>query len=95
MRGKLVQLSGQPDGTTLACNPLVAPPKSKSDVDDDDDDRGDTDGKFLSGKVVLVDRGACAFTVKALNIQNAGDEAMIVADNAAGSPPPGLPNRRS
>ena len=35
-------------------------------------------------KVALVDRGVCAFTVKAKNVQDAGAIGMIVADNAPG-----------
>jgi PA domain len=91
VRGKLVLLSGQPDGTSLACNPLVAPPKKDDDGQDDDkDEADDKDGKFLKGKIVLVDRGTCGFVVKAQNVQAAGARGMIVADNVAGSPPPGL-----
>lgn len=37
----------------------------------------------LSGKVALIDRGTCAFTVKALNAQAAGATAMIVANSDA------------
>jgi hypothetical protein len=44
----------------------------------------------LAGKVALVDRGLCAFTVKVKNAQDAGAIAVIAADNVAGSPPPGL-----
>ncbi len=44
----------------------------------------------VSGKVALVDRGTCNFTIKAKNLQNAGAIAALVADNAAGSPPAGL-----
>lgn len=44
----------------------------------------------VAGNIVLVDRGTCGFTVKAINVQNAGGTAMVVADNAAGSPPPDL-----
>jgi MYXO-CTERM domain-containing protein len=36
-----------------------------------------------TGKIVLVDRGACGFKLKALNVQNAGGVGMIVANNAA------------
>jgi hypothetical protein len=85
--GELVVLSGQPDGTSQACSPLVAPAKGSNS---DDRRSGGRDAKFLRGKVVIVDRGVCAFTVKALNVQNAGGAAMIVVDNTAGSPPPGL-----
>jgi hypothetical protein len=44
----------------------------------------------LTGKIALVDRGTCAFNVKALNVQAAGALAMIVADNQPGAPPSGL-----
>lgn len=39
----------------------------------------------LSGKVALVDRGSCDFTVKALNVQAAGATAVIVANNQGGT----------
>ncbi|MFO1222865.1 MAG: PA domain-containing protein [Burkholderiaceae bacterium] len=38
----------------------------------------------------MVDRGSCAFTVKVKNAQLAGARAVIVADNAPGTPPPNL-----
>jgi hypothetical protein len=44
----------------------------------------------VSGKVALVTRGTCGFTVKVKNAQNAGAIAVVVADNAAGAPPAGL-----
>ncbi len=37
----------------------------------------------VAGKVALVDRGACAFTVKAKNAQDAGATAVIIANNQA------------
>jgi hypothetical protein len=49
-----------------------------------------TNAADVAGKIALVDRGVCTFVVKAKNIQNAGAIAVIVADNAAGSPPAGL-----
>lgn len=39
----------------------------------------------LSGKVALIDRGTCAFTVKALNAQAAGATAMVIANNTGGT----------
>ncbi|MDP3668902.1 MAG: peptidase [Telluria sp.] len=39
----------------------------------------------VKGNVALVDRGACGFTVKARNVQDAGARAMVVADNAPGA----------
>jgi hypothetical protein len=44
----------------------------------------------MAGKIAIVDRGTCTFAAKVKNCQNAGAVAVIVADNAAGSPPAGL-----
>jgi hypothetical protein len=44
----------------------------------------------VAGKIVLVDRGVCPFTVKVKIAQDAGAIGVLVADNVAGAPPPGL-----
>ena len=44
----------------------------------------------ITGRIALVDRGTCGFTVKVKNAQNAGAIAVVVADNVAGGPPAGL-----
>ena len=44
----------------------------------------------VNGKIALVDRGTCTFPEKAKFVQNAGAVGVIVVDNVAGSPPPGL-----
>jgi hypothetical protein len=44
----------------------------------------------VNGKIALIDRGVCTFPEKAKNAQNAGAIGVIIADNVAGSPPPGL-----
>jgi PA domain len=44
----------------------------------------------VSGKVALIDRGVCGFAVKTKNAQDAGAVGVIIANSAAGSPPPGL-----
>lgn len=49
-----------------------------------------TNGAAIAGNIALLDRGTCAFTIKALNAQNAGASGVLIADNAAGNPPPGL-----
>jgi hypothetical protein len=41
----------------------------------------------LAGKIALVDRGTCAFALKAAVAQAAGAVGLIVANNASGNPP--------
>jgi hypothetical protein len=41
---------------------------------------------LAAGAIALVDRGNCDFTVKAINAQNAGAGALIVANNVPGTP---------
>lgn len=49
-----------------------------------------TNAGAVAGKVALLDRGTCGFAVKVKNAQDAGAIAVIVGDNAAGSPPAGM-----
>ena len=44
----------------------------------------------VAGKIALVDRGTCGFTVKVALVQAAGAIGAIVVDNVAGSPPAGM-----
>jgi hypothetical protein len=44
----------------------------------------------VSGKIALLNRGVCGFTIKVKNAQNAGAIGVIVGDNVAGGPPAGL-----
>jgi hypothetical protein len=46
-------------------------------------------GANIAGNILLVDRGNCTFLVKALNAQNAGARALLIANNVAGSFIPG------
>ena len=41
----------------------------------------------VRGKIALIDRGTCGFTVKVKNAQNAGAFGVIIVNNAAGSAP--------
>ena len=49
-----------------------------------------TNAAAVAGRIAIVDRGSCAFVVKAANAQAAGAAGLIVANNAAGTPPPGM-----
>jgi hypothetical protein len=41
---------------------------------------------FPAGSIALIDRGSCEFGLKGVNAQNAGAIAVIIANNAPGSP---------
>lgn len=43
----------------------------------------------VKGKVALISRGGCNFTVKVKNAQNAGAVAVLLANNTTGIQPPG------
>lgn len=47
-------------------------------------------GAAVAGKIALMDRGTCGFIVKVKNAQDVGAIGVIIADNVAGTPPPGL-----
>jgi uncharacterized repeat protein (TIGR01451 family) len=49
-----------------------------------------TNAAAVAGNIALIDRGTCGFAVKVKNAQNAGAVAVIIADNAPGSPPAGM-----
>jgi hypothetical protein len=51
---------------------------------------GAADALAVKGNIALVSRGTCTFTVKAAVVQAAGAIGLIVQDNVAGAPPPGL-----
>ncbi|GAA6171706.1 hypothetical protein NBRC116592_13760 [Colwellia sp. KU-HH00111] len=46
-----------------------------------------TNGADLVGKIAIIDRGACNFTVKVKNAQEAGAIAVLVANNKDGDDP--------
>lgn len=71
---------GPPIGSTAVSGALQADPSSARD--------GCTAPlASFAGKIALLDRGNCNFTVKVKNAQAAGALAVVVADNVAGSPP--------
>jgi hypothetical protein len=72
--GEVMPVVDQTNGTGLACTPLSA-----------------INALAVNGKIALVDRGGtCTFSQKAKTVQNAGAVGVIIVDNVAGSPPPGL-----
>ena len=48
------------------------------------DDGGGGLGGFVNGKIVMVDRGGCPFSMKARVAEGRGAAALVVADNKAG-----------
>jgi len=50
-----------------------------------------TNPGVVNGKIALIDRGTCSFTVKVNNAQNAGAIGVVIADNVSGAPPPAMP----
>jgi len=44
----------------------------------------------VSGKIALINRGTCTFTSKAVNAEDAGAIAVIIANNVPDPTPPGL-----
>ncbi len=49
-----------------------------------------TNGSEITGKIALIDRGLCNFTVKVKNAQDVGAVAVVIVDNIQESPPPAL-----
>ena len=44
----------------------------------------------VAGNIAIVDRGACGFAVKAKNAQDAGATGVLIVNNTAQNPPPGM-----
>jgi trimeric autotransporter adhesin len=44
-----------------------------------------TNGAAVAGKIAMIDRGGCAFTVKVKNAQDAGAIGVVIANSAAGA----------
>ncbi len=93
-------VAGNYDVGTAAFGPAVSSPGVTAEVMpvfDTDPDTGlactalsPANAAAVAGKIALVDRGTCGFTVKVAAVQAAGALAAIVVDNVAGSPPGGM-----
>lgn len=76
--------------------PLVGALVAATDTDSDGSGTGDTafdacspltNAGTIAGAIALIDRGTCAFTLKARHAQDAGAIAAIIANNQPGSAP--------
>ncbi|HEU4590706.1 MAG TPA: PA domain-containing protein [Steroidobacteraceae bacterium] len=82
-------------GTAQFGPPVSSPGITADVVLTDDGAAPNTDGctapiNAVAGKIVAIDRGTCAFTIKTKLAQDAGALAVLVMNNAPGSPPPGM-----
>jgi hypothetical protein len=91
------QIAGSYDAGTAAFGPMpTSPGISGSLLLANDGTAPTTDGceafsaGFFAAKIAVIDRGACSFKTKALNAQNANALAVIIVNNVAGGPAPGL-----
>ncbi|HSI51309.1 MAG TPA: PA domain-containing protein [Ideonella sp.] len=75
LKGGMARVIDQADGATG----LACDPLSSANA------------SLVAGKVALLDRGTCNFSVKVKNAQDAGAIGVIVVNNVAGGPPGSLP----
>jgi hypothetical protein len=100
-----LQISGPAAGTAMGSydigaasfGPLLSSPGVYGEIMPAGGPVGDACNAFsaadvlaVTGKIALVNRGTCGFTIKVKNAQNAGAIGVIVADNVTGGPPAGL-----
>lgn len=80
--------SGQTADGVIAIDPTT--PAATCGADPNDGCCPLTNAAAMAGRICVVNRGTCNFNVKAANCQAAGAIGVVVADNAPGSPPPGI-----
>jgi len=71
-------------GTALTLTGVTGPLAVYSDGTAPSGDGCEASTASLTGKVALIDRGTCDFTVKVLNAQKAGAVAVVLINNIAG-----------
>jgi hypothetical protein len=79
--GDVVQYIDAKGGASLACGDPAAPSAPPTPGDP----ANAANAAALAGKIALVDRGTCSFSVKADNARAAGAVAVIVANSATGA----------
>jgi Zn-dependent metalloprotease len=72
-------------GTGTTADVVVAIDGTAPDVNDGCE--AITNGAALAGKIALINRGTCAFTIKVKNAQNAGAIGAVIANVVVGQPP--------
>lgn len=92
--------NGPLSGPYYASDSNFAPPLTGTPITSDlalvEDDEADpydgcgniTNASTINGKIAILRRGDCNFTVKMLNAQNAGAIAVIVVNDVSGDPTP-------
>ncbi|TDR43921.1 PA domain-containing protein [Tahibacter aquaticus] len=76
-------------GASVAANPVTADVVLVNDGSGTATDGCETpfvNAAAIAGKMALIDRGTCDFTIKVKNAQDGGAVGVIIANNAAGLP---------
>jgi len=81
---ELMQCSGSGDatGTVVPVDLNLTPPRASTSGCES----GDFDGVDVTGKIALLQRGSCNFSVKALNAIDAGAIGVIIMNQGNGTP---------
>jgi hypothetical protein len=79
-----------PAGVYGEVMPVTSVPPTTTNPGDACNPLSAVDTLAVSGKIALINRGGCVFTLKVKNAQNAGAIGVIVGDNVAGGPPTGI-----
>lgn len=77
------ELPNPPDVGSLA---IIKNDNTGGSTDPNDGCGNITNAAELNGKIVMIRRGQCNFTVKVKNAQNAGATAVVMVNNVAGAP---------
>ncbi len=77
-------------GAALTATPLTGNLRYLNDASGNADGCEPFSGVTFGGAIAVIDRGICAFTIKVKNAQDAGASAVVIADNAIGTPPAAL-----
>ncbi|MEZ4875409.1 MAG: M36 family metallopeptidase [Flavobacteriaceae bacterium] len=82
----VIQASFGPDVPTTPITTDFVLYDDNAGADDTDGCEAAVNGGAINGKIVIIRRGNCPFVDKVVNAENAGAVAVIVVNNASGSP---------